>query len=588
MKTQLFLVLFASLGFSACGEAIDDFSPDGRDDVAFADGKADGLFSDCGKRTLLEKLATTENLVDFLKEEGVHTRAAKNIQKKRNGADETFATADDFTFETMVDVDKVPWVGKVAMNQLASLVSGATCTVAVSEADVIFSPQPMASSHLAKIAELIDGAKDSIDIAMYSYRDGGIASALESAVNRGVSVRFVFESGNNDRKKGGIGTKSAKLESIGVDVRYINKIMHHKYILIDGPRDAASATFSSDKGTLATGSGNWSNSAGTRYDENTVFVYGNGELNLKFQREFNHLWGHSRDFTSAQSFTFFESDSIEESMIVDDPNVDAIFTSANFKTSVSSRFGNTFSVIAGKNTVSDRIVGLIESAQTSIRIASGHLRSRPVAQALLAKVKASPNLDVKIYLDAQEYVSEFTHNKELDKRETCLDKAGTSTSKQQKCLDKGFHYAFDLVEAQIPVKFKYYSYRWHYSYAVQMHHKYLIIDGDTVIAGSYNLSDNAEHNTMENMVIYNRAGFPGVVDGFIANFDSIWTTGDGLLDGLIDEIKTSPRVPIVFDSMALNWSEVRRLKSTISSECPEVNSSDFRRKPERHFVCIKR
>lgn len=585
MKKQLLIVLFASLGFTACGDATDNESPDRRDDIAFADGKADGFLSDCGQKTILEKIATVENLTEMLKSEGVHTRAAKNIQKKRNGDDELFATSDDYIFETMVQVDKVPYVGKVAMHQLATMVAGSDCTVPTSEAEVIFSPQPYASSHLAKVAELIDGAQDSIDIAMYSYRDGGIGRALEAAVNRGVNIRFIFESGNSDRLKGGAGTKSSKLENIGVDVRYINKIMHHKYILIDGPRNAASSSFSSDKGTLATGSGNWSNSAGVRYDENTVFVSGNGELNLSFQREFNHLWGNSRDFTDTQTFTFFESDSIEDSMISDDPNTEAVFTSANFKTSVSSRYGNTFSVIAGKNTMSDRIVELIEGAQTSIRIASGHLRSRQVSEALLAKVSANPGLDVKVYLDAQEYVSEFTHNKELDRRETCLTAAGSSVSKQQKCLDKGFHYAFDIKEAGIPVKFKSYSYRWHYSYAVQMHHKYLIIDNDTVMSGSYNLSDNAEHNTMENMVIYKRAGFPNIVDDFVANFDSIWTTGEGLLPDLLDEIKTANLVPIVYPSMALTWDEVRNLKRTISSECPRVNSAEFRRTPERHFVC---
>ncbi len=585
MKNNLLIALFASLGFSACGDAMDDSSPDGRDDVAFADGKADGIFSDCGQKTLLNQLATVENLTDLLKSEGVHTRAAKNIQIKRNGPDETFATSDDFTFETMLQVDKVSYVGKVAMNQMATMVAGSDCAVPSSEAEVIFSPQPYASSHLAKVATLIDGAEDSIDIAMYSYSDGGIAKALEAAVKRGVSVRFLFESGNSDRKKGGAGTKSSRLENIGVDVRYINKIMHHKYILIDGPRDAASSKFASDRGTLATGSGNWSNSAGVRYDENTVFVSGNGELNLNFQREFNHLWGNSRDFTHDQTFTFFESDSIEESMINDDPNAEAVFTSANFKTSVSARFGNTFSVIAGKNTMSDRIVELIEGAETSIRIASGHLRSRQVSEALLAKVAANPSLDVKVYLDAQEYVSEFTHDKQLEARETCLAAAGTSVSKNQKCLDKGFHYAFDIKEAGIPTRFKSYSYRWHYSYAVQMHHKYLIIDNDTVMSGSYNLSDNAEHNTMENMVIYKRAGFPNIVDAFTENFESIWNTGEGLLPGLIDEIKTARVVPIVYPSMALTWDEVRNLKRTISSECPMVNSSDFRQSPERHFTC---
>jgi phosphatidylserine/phosphatidylglycerophosphate/cardiolipin synthase-like enzyme len=316
-------------------------------------------------------------------------------------------------------------------------------------------------------------------------------------------------------------------------------------------------------------------------------VYGNGELNMRFQKEFNHLWTNSRDFLHTQTFEYFESDTIEEADIPADATIDAVFTSANFRTYVSSSNGPTFSVIRGENEIADRIVEHIEAAQSSIHIASGHLRSRPVTEALIAKYEANPSLDVKVYLDGQEYVSSYTNRLELQKREACLEAAGTSIAKQQDCLDKGFHYAYPVYEAGIDLRFKYYSYRWHYSYAPQMHHKYIIIDGKTVISGSYNLSDNAEHNTMENMVIYEEAGFPEVVAAYNENFASIWNTGDGLLDDLMGEIEGSSRVPIVFDAMSLTYSQVNTLKRAISSACPEVNSNDYRRNPERHFVCYR-
>ena len=40
----------------------------------------------------------------------------------------------------------------------------------------------------------------------------------------------------------------------------------------------------------------------------------------------------------------------------------------------------------------------------------------------------------------------------------------------------------------------------------QMHHKYMVIDGDELWTGSFNLSDNAEHNTMENMLDFRGPG----------------------------------------------------------------------------------
>lgn len=41
-------------------------------------------------------------------------------------------------------------------------------------------------------------------------------------------------------------------------------------------------------------------------------------------------------------------------------------------------------------------------ADESIWVGSGHLRSRPVAEALIAKRAADPMIDIRVYLDGQE------------------------------------------------------------------------------------------------------------------------------------------------------------------------------------------
>src|SRR6478672_7311835 len=80
-------------------------------------------------------------------------------------------------------------------------------------ADVVFSPQPAESSHTARIAKLIDGAKGSIDIAIYSYSDARIADALKRAVDRGVKVRFIFNDANDQsRAADKAATASGKIE----------------------------------------------------------------------------------------------------------------------------------------------------------------------------------------------------------------------------------------------------------------------------------------------------------------------------------------------------------------------------------------
>ena len=70
-------------------------------------------------------------------------------------------------------------------------------------------------------------------------------------------------------------TTSGKLEQSGVNVRFINKIMHHKFMIVDGPRDEAARAKTAH---LVTGSANWSSSAARTFDENTVFFQNQEEL----------------------------------------------------------------------------------------------------------------------------------------------------------------------------------------------------------------------------------------------------------------------------------------------------------------------
>ncbi|HJL21063.1 MAG TPA: phospholipase D-like domain-containing protein, partial [Polyangiaceae bacterium LLY-WYZ-15_(1-7)] len=216
-----------------------------------------------------------------------------------------------------------------------------------------------------------------------------------------------------------------------------------------------------------------------------------------------------------------------------------------------------------------------------------HLRSRPIAEALLRKLETDPDVEIRVYLDAQEFLSAWTHERQVDEREACLEEAAGSEARTMDCLDYGFLYAFELADAGVDVRFKHYSYRWHYSYAAQMHHKYLVVD-DALVTGSYNLSANAEFETLENVVVLRGATYAGVVQRFVDNFDALWETGraEGLYDALLADVREGEDAfPIVFDAMALTWDEVDALKRAMRDACPEIDSEDFRRHPERHYRC---
>ena len=144
---------------------------------------------------------------------------------------------------------------------------------------------------------------------------------------------------------------------------------------------------------------------------------------------------------------------------------------------------------------------------------------------------------------------------------------------------------YQIGEAGISVKYKYYAYRWDHSYAPQMHHKYMVIDGATLYSGSYNLSDNAEHATFENMTVWRGPANAAIVKSFEDNFESIWQTGQGKLAELDGQIEQDPRFPIVFEPMALSWSEVTALKQKIRAKCPAVDSAAFRSNAAAHRFC---
>lgn len=264
-------------------EPAEEPSPDGPFDYAAAGGKADDLFGACEVREMVAWLNDPAVSVEQLQQRGVHPRAARNLIAHRNGADGLSDTADDDYFDDAAEVDGVEYVGRVAFEKLTAAVAH-RCEYRP-QAQVLFSPQAYNDSHLARVVELIDGASRSIDIAMYSYGDTAIRDALARAVARGVSVRFIYDGAGADRKSPA-GTTSAKLEELGADVRYVNKIMRHKFAIFDGPREDTEQAYT---GTLITGSANWSYSAATKYDENTVVLQHAGELLLRFQREFNLL-----------------------------------------------------------------------------------------------------------------------------------------------------------------------------------------------------------------------------------------------------------------------------------------------------------
>ncbi|MBX3205974.1 MAG: hypothetical protein KF764_12960 [Labilithrix sp.] len=522
----------------------------------------------------------TVDAAELVGEARVSQAAADNIVAHRDGPDALPGTDDDDLFDDLRELDAVREVGPATLRRLYEYAKrkGLAGGTGGAEVEVVFSPQPASASHLVKVAAEIDRAQSSIDIAMYSYSDANITARLTAAAQRGVAIRFLYESGGKDsRAANPQTTTSMRLENAGADVRYVNKVMHHKLMIVDGPRDDLSKARTA---RIVTGSANWSNSAATRYDENTMFIGSSEALALQFQREFDLLWTHSRDFVGKPFEHVLSTANIADRGIPESPNAGVFFTSSNFSVN-----GTTFTT-TGSNTVANALVTAIANATRSIHVASGHLRSRPVAEALIAKKQAAPDVDVRVYLDNQEFISKSTHTTQVSKLNDCLA-AATTEARRRDCTDKGFLFGYQVGEAGIEVRYKTYAYRWDHSYAPQMHHKYLVVDGTTLFSGSYNLSDNAEHGTFENMLMFRGPESAALVAAFEANFESMWGTGreEDKLSALLDRVENADVIPLVFDSMALTWSEVSDLKQRIRTNCSAADSAEYRRHAASHQTC---
>ncbi len=541
-----------------------------------AGGKSDSITEGSAQAAailaLVNDLTVDKEELDI--DAGLTARAAGNIIAAR-------------PFATLKAVDDVPYVGTATLNALLKYATAKGLLPGGKSIDVVFSPQPVGATHTARIAQMIRDAKTSVDVCMYSYSDAEVGTALTDALARGVKVRFLFETAGSDKNIADLAartaSKSGKLEKAGIDVRWVNKILHHKFVIVDGPRDNAGAAASAK---LATGSANWSFGGAATYDENTLFISGYEEVAQAYQREFDLLWRGSGDFALTTPIAKVESTTAFPTL-TNDAGVEALFTSANFTPPAAG--STTFRVDKSKTLVADQWVAAINGATKSIHIASGHARLRPVALALIAKKQANPSLDIQVLLDQQEFISATADATQRTEVETCLTAAGADATAQRACTENDFLYGRMIGQAGIPVRYKSYSYRWNATYAIQMHNKYMIIDGDELYSGSYNLSMNAEHGTFENVMHISGAANAGLIGKYEANFVQMWgyNASNGTLAALRSTIATAASIPLVFTPMALTWQEFNDLRTLIRANCTQADSTDFRANPAAHKYCAR-
>ncbi len=141
--------------------------------------------------------------------------------------------------------------------------------------EVYFSPD---DGSAARLIELIAGAQESVYFMAYAFTADDIAQALVERTQAGITVAGVIDQGQANNQ----GSEYESLLAEGLDVRLDGSSgrMHHKVIIIDGQ-------------TVVTGSYNFSASAESRNDENTLVIH-NPRIVDQYLNEFERVFDQAR------------------------------------------------------------------------------------------------------------------------------------------------------------------------------------------------------------------------------------------------------------------------------------------------------
>jgi len=127
---------------------------------------------------------------------------------------------------------------------------------------------------LNEINSFVSGARESLDLCVFTITDNRIVRRIEEAHKRGVKIRLISD---NDKSED-LGADVERLDAFGIPtvLDVTDAHMHHKFAIADGRR-------------LLTGSYNWTRAACTENDENIV-ITNDPALTRQFVDEFQRLW----------------------------------------------------------------------------------------------------------------------------------------------------------------------------------------------------------------------------------------------------------------------------------------------------------
>lgn len=439
-----------------------------------------------------------------------------------------------------------------------------------------------------EIYKNVKKAETYVHATIYSWSDGDIDKAFLEALKGGAQVRIVLHPPL--ARKARTIAKVKKLEAAGAEVKIAKQNMHEKYVIVDGK-------------WMVNSSANMSGGAKTRYSEAFVYHHKDSgtaqESILKdFRHEFTILWNSAKDMITdgeenAEALEDYTKN--EDSTIANTPssnkNMVLYSSSMNFKvskykpTSSAYKTGKYLNLTRRKDStgeqtwyVRDVIIKHINEAKKNIYVNLNHFNIRAVSDALIEAVKRG--VDVKLAVDNQEYKSK-PNNKEMTPQFYKDWKALPGNSKKEP-----------------PVRVKYYSHAPSPRHWLLNHHKYFVVDytpsgkGTVLLAGSYNVSKNAEHKQFDNMVVYKGTKYKTLFKSFIDEFDYLWFLNrDQEEDKPLADVynlfftkKGTSSYPIhVKKGISLTYTEIIKLRREINKVAKGIFSNLFKKRDCLYF-----
>ncbi|MFN7684881.1 MAG: phospholipase D-like domain-containing protein [Oligoflexia bacterium] len=439
------------------------------------------------------------------------------------------------------------------------------------EAEVYFSPH-QGKQAFERMYSLIAQARHEVKVTVYSWSDAEFGDALAAAAKNGAKVRVVLHPDLEEK----VSPQVVNLEKLGIEFKVASRNMHEKFIYITQSKDPEDAT-------IVNSSANFSRGAATKYSENFV-VQVNAERHLarQYRREFAWIWDTADDFVSGVSGEKMATAEDVLSIPEVEANFDPLFFSSsmntvlvpNAKGSKNAEKGRYFSMRDrlgpdGKQTwvIRDLFIEHIDAAQSSVDCAFNHFNIEEISQALVRA--ASRGVKVRLNVDNQEFVSRVKPN-DIEMTPRFVDQWQKLPGNAGKVP---------------PVRVKFYSYYPHPAYWLLNHHKYCLFDYDpskpetvksaTLLTGSYNLSETAEHNQFDNMVRYGGRQHPEMIEKFYGEMENLWSWGrtpddqpDPTLTASYSNLSNGSLSIHFQKAQALTWPEMVEVRSRANRVAP--------------------